>query len=248
MKKKLLVLAAAALSLTVAVSGTLAYFTDSGTAHNIITTGGVDIVLVETTDKKGEDGNFLPFRDVSGVMPGATVSKIVQVENVGKTDAWIRVKVEPSITAQDGSELSLTLGDNTKVLDMDFDIGNDGNWLKHDGYYYYKHVMKYDAEHSEANLTEPLFREVKFDKLMGNEYQNCRVEIKVTAQATQFRNNDPRPEGVTVLDDTTMLQIKGWPDIDTEKDDITDDTDNPETEQTGADTEQPDNKPVEGDA
>ena len=207
MKKKILVLAAAALSLTAAVSGTLAYFTDTGTAHNTITTGGVDIVLVETTDKQDEHGNFLPFKDVDGVMPGAAVSKIVQVENIGKTDAWIRVKVEPKITDKAGRELPLTFGaENTPVIT--WDVGED--WLQDGDYYYYKHVMRYDVEKAANNLTTPLFREVKFNRLMGNEYQNCRVEIKVTAQAAQFKNNDPR-ETDEELSAGLAAQIKGWP-------------------------------------
>lgn len=211
MKKKILAFAAAALSLTAAVSGTLAYFTDTGTAHNIITTGGVDIVLVETTDKKDENGNFLPFKDVSGVVPGAAVAKIVQVENIGQTDAWVRVKVEPKITDKAGNELPLTFGaDNTPV--MTWDTG--GDWLCDGDYYYYKHVMQYDAERADNNLTTPLFSEVKFNRLMGNEYQNCRVEIKVTAQAAQFKNNDPR-EADEELSVGLAAQIKGWPADDT---------------------------------
>ena len=78
MKKKILLAAALAICFAVAASGTLAYFTSEDTAHNIITSGGVNIEVVEKT--KGEDGVLVDFpKDgVKGVMPGTDVSKSSQ--------------------------------------------------------------------------------------------------------------------------------------------------------------------------
>ena len=44
---------------------------------------------------------------------------------------------------------------------------------------------------------------MKFDPRMGNEYQNCTVNINIYAQAVQTANNNPEG-GVT--------EVKGWPD------------------------------------
>ena len=55
MKKKILLVAAVVMCLAIATAGTLAYFTSEDTAHNVITSGDVNIELVEQTKK--EDGN-----------------------------------------------------------------------------------------------------------------------------------------------------------------------------------------------
>ena len=47
MKKKLLMLSAVAICIAILAAGTLAFFTAEDTAHNVITTGGVDIKLYE---------------------------------------------------------------------------------------------------------------------------------------------------------------------------------------------------------
>ena len=67
-----------------------------------------------------------------------------------------------------------------------------------DGYYYCSKAVPVGGE------TDVLFREVRFDPDMGNEYQNCTVYITVKAEAVQTANN-PIPAGGTVLD------VVGWP-------------------------------------
>ena len=87
MKKKLLILSLAAICLAITAIGTLAYFTSEGTAHNVITTGGVEIAVQEWADEE----KTKPFENLSGVMPNTTVTKIAEVKNTGASDAWIRV-------------------------------------------------------------------------------------------------------------------------------------------------------------
>src|SRR5699024_11934074 len=60
----------------------LAYFSDDVTAHNVITTGGVEVKLIETTD----GGETFPVEGITGVMPGQTVTKVVTVDNIGPAD------------------------------------------------------------------------------------------------------------------------------------------------------------------
>ena len=55
MKRKIMLgIASIAMVLTIAIGGTLAYFTDTDSAANVITMGKVDISLVEKTDATGE--------------------------------------------------------------------------------------------------------------------------------------------------------------------------------------------------
>lgn len=169
MKKKIFLVAAIVLLLSIVGYGTLAYTTVEGTATNVITSGGVHIALVETTD----DGS--PFVDVHGVWPGAVESKIVNVTNTGAHAAWIRVAVDVAIDlAQSGTpDLSL--------VHLDF---NTTDWKEQDGYYYYQHPLA-PGETTKA----PLFTTVTFDASMDNMYQNSTATVSVQALATQVQNN-----------------------------------------------------------
>ena len=187
MKKKILLLATLAIFTSVIATGTLAYYSAKDQAHNVITSGNVDIKLVET--REDENGDLHPFENVSGVMPGQTISKIVRVANTGIGDAFVRVKLEKEIELASGSDADLSL--------ISLDI-NETDWTKHtDGYYYYNHVLP--AENPDC-LTEPLFTKVEFHETMGNQYQNCKVIINVFAQATQVKNNGD-----------SAIEANGWP-------------------------------------
>lgn len=191
MRKKILLAAAVAICLAVGTSGTLAYFTSENTAHNVITSGGVNIEVVEKTqDKSGALVDF-PKEGMKGVMPGTDVSKIVSVKNTGESEAWIRVQVESKIKAADGADLPLTIEKVGSV--MTYTVG--GGWsLGEDGYYYYTKPV------AAGETTDILFDTVTFAPQMGNEYQNCTANIEISAQAVQTANNG-----------TTVLEAKGWP-------------------------------------
>ena len=186
MKKKNMVLVAAlALLVGLVAYGTVAYF--SGEAHvtNVITTGDVNIALVE----KDANGDPWPEKGISGVMPGQSVVKEVQVDNVGTGEAWVRVMVDSQITAPNGTQL------DTGVLSFDFD---QDTWKAgQDGYYYYAVPLKAEE------ITPALFTQVTFSTAMDNDYQGCTVNVTVYAQAVQVKNN-PAPNG-------DVTQVVGWP-------------------------------------
>lgn len=190
MKKKILLVSALAVLFAVAVSGTLAYFTADEVAHNIITSGSVEIDLVEKTQLPDGTLADFPQEGISGIMPGTVVSKIVSVANTGLSEAWIRVKIEAKIVGADGKELSGKLSDGSSV--MSFEISE--NWVEKDGYYYYKNPV------APGKNTDELMKEVTFDLLMGNEYQNCTANLIVSAEAVQTANNGE-----------TVFEAVGWP-------------------------------------
>ena len=181
MKKKLLILSLAAICLAITAIGTLAYLTSEGTAHNVITTGGVEIAVQEWADEDKQT----PFEDLEGIMPGMTVTKIAEIKNTGASDAWVRVKVEKNIKLQ-GEGTS-----DTGLVELTL---NTADWTEKDGYYYYTKVLK------PGEVTAPIFTAVTFKPDMGNEYQNATATVDVTAQAVQTANN-----GATVMD------AQGWP-------------------------------------
>ncbi len=189
MKLKALGLALLLVLLGSVSAGTLAYFTADEAAHNVITSGGVDIDLVEKTIN--EDGELVPFPEegVDGVMPGADVSKIVTVTNTGASEAWVRVKLTRKVTPEEGR----TLTDEGALIT--YEIANPEKWtLKDDGYYYYSDRV------AAGETTVPIIEWVKFAPAMGNEYQNCTAEVDVSAQAVQTANNG-----------TSAAEAAGWP-------------------------------------
>lgn len=185
MKKKILVCAVLVICLSVAAYGTTAYLTYVETATNVITAGNIRIALNEWSHPEG--GDRVPFEDVFDVMPGEAVSKIVEIENVGSSDAWIRIKLDKSLNLAEGvtGEVDLDL--------ISYDIDTE-NWTEKDGYYYYNHIL------APGETTAPLFTQVLFSKDMSNLYQNSQALIKVTAQATQVSHNGQ-----------TVLEAAGWP-------------------------------------
>ena len=182
MKRKILILSVLAICIATLAAGTLAYYNAETTAHNVITTGGVEIAVQEWAD----EAKTQPFEDLMGVMPDATVTKIAEVKNTGASDAWIRVRVDKAIKLAGAGEVDL---DMVEVI-VDRTYWTDG----HDGYYYYHSALK------PGETTEPIFSEVTFNAYMGNEYQNATATVDVVAQAVQMANNGK-----------TAMEAVGWP-------------------------------------
>lgn len=189
MKRKIISLTLLLCLLSLITAGTLAFFTAEEKTVNVITSGNIDIDLMETTDKSDERGNLVPFQDLTGVMPGTTVSKIVEVKNNGDNEAYVRVKVFISVEHEDGIVIDEETSD---LISIDF---NHEDWsLIDDEYYYYNHRLK------PGEITEALFTHVIFSKDMGNDYQNCAAMVGIKAYAVQSDNNGD-----------TVFESMGWP-------------------------------------
>lgn len=185
MKKKLLIGAMLVLVLGLTVMGTSAFFTQEETAHNVVTTGGIDIELIE---KAIVDGEEVDFKDVYGVLPGADVSKIVTVRNIGENEAFIRVSVKKSIDLAEGVEGEPDLS----LITFDF---NTDDWTEgKDGYWYCSKPLGI------GETTPALFTTVSFSKSMDNMYQKCAAHVDIKVQAVQTANNGK-----------TALEAAGWP-------------------------------------
>lgn len=181
MKRKILILSVLVICLAMIAAGSLAYYTADTKAHNVITTGSVAIELNEWANEERTE----KFENQTGVMPGKDVTKIVEVENVGTGSAWVCVQMFVDVYAENGKQLP------TEPVKLDI---NTTDWTYFDGYYYYNKPLAPGA------TTEPLFTTVSFDEQMGNEYQNARATIDITAIAVQSANNGE-----------TVLEATGWP-------------------------------------
>ncbi len=189
MKKRIFAVAVVLISLSVLAATTIAYFTDSDIARNVITSGGIDIQIIE---QQLVDGKLVEYpNEPIPVMPSSTVSKIVSVQNTDEP-AWIRAIY--TVTVYDAEEKAMLIPaeELTKVIGI---APNTAAWTQKDGWWYHNTAV------ATEEMTEPLFEEVVFSgPHMDNKYQNCTVVIDVTAQAVQTANNG-----------TSVLEALGWP-------------------------------------
>ena len=189
MKKRIFAFAVVVICLSILASTTLAYFTDTAIARNVITSGGVDIAIEEWQET--QDG-LIPYPDKSiTVMPATRVSKIVTVRNLDAR-SFIRVKLELTLLDEEEQVMDIDAEEMEKIIHL---IMNTQDWTEKDGWWYYGAAVNTN----EATL--PLMTAVEFDgPNMTNEYQNCTVLIDVTAQAVQTANNG-----------TSAIDALGWP-------------------------------------
>lgn len=190
MKKKLIAAALLVMGIAILSAGTIAYFTSQTTAHNVITSGGVDITLEEWADE--DCTTPYPTDGAVPVMPGQTVTKVVTVKNED-ADAYVRAQFHITVLDADGDQID---PEDLPNLDKAIVIECGADWEQgEDGWYYYSQPLEV------GQVTPPLFSEVVFDgPNMTNEYQNCTVTVDVIAQAVQAANN-----GESALD------AQGWP-------------------------------------
>lgn len=177
---------AVAACVALCAGGTLAYFSANETAHNVITTGGVGIELVEWGDLE----RTTPFESTEGVMPGESVVKVVEVVNDGQAPAWVRIKADMALEHADGTAAEAS--DVEQIITIDFDTVK---WTLKDGWWHYNEILP------AGETTSPLFQHVIFaGPEMGNAYQGCEVTVDVAAQAVQSDNNG-----------SSALEAAGWP-------------------------------------
>ena len=189
MKKRIFALAIVMTCLSILASTTLAYFTDIGTARNVITSGGIGIQVIE---QQLVDGTLQPWPETPvPVMPGTAVSKIAKVKNL-EEPAWIRLNYTVTVYDASGKVMDVPADELAKVILIEPD---SAAWTQKDGWWYYKTAV------NTGETAAPLFEEVVFSgPYMDNKYQLSTVVIDVNAQAVQKVHN-----GDTVMD------AQGWP-------------------------------------
>ena len=177
MKKRILIIALI-LCLAVAVGGTYAYFTTSAVTHNVVSSAGIEVELIE---QQNVDGDIVPYPDGEiGIVPGISVSKIVSVRSV-EQPAWIRVRCTLGVEDPSGKLKDLTAEQLADVIHLNTDTTS---WELKDGWYYYKTAL------GDGGITKPLFTTVSFSGPgMGNEYQNCKLTVDIKVEAIQQVHN-----------------------------------------------------------
>lgn len=190
MKKKNLITLTAAVSLVsvIGIGSTLAYFTDSDSATNVVTMGHVDITLTEPTFSEENADNT-----IKNVVPNQEITKDPTITVLaGSESCYLRAKIEFSDSLKDVS------GERDYAAELLENINVGEEWvLSTDGYYYYQNKVEKSTEAQDVVL----FDTVVIPELWGNEVADLAFEIEVTAEAIQADNFEPaKTDGV----------INGW--------------------------------------
>lgn len=168
-KRKIFSIAVIVICLSIAGTGTYAYFTESTVTQNVITTGKIDIAINNVTTEH------------LSVMPGTSVARPIIVTNeIASNDVWVRVKIDKAITKADH-----TIGD-AGLMTLQYQNNgtyNSTHWFYKDGYYYY------DLKLKQGESTVPLYDAIVFSPDMGNEYQSSKATVTIYAQGTQAAHN-----------------------------------------------------------
>ena len=189
MKKRIVYIAALAVLLSLITGGTLAYFTAEDVVRNEITAGAVEAEVAQYTLA---DGVLQPFsQQMIQVMPGRRVSMIVTARSLAQA-AWIRMAYEVAVYDAQGQVMDIPAQELEKMIGLE---GRDASWTCTDGWWYYADAV------GKGDSTRPLFDTVTFSASdMGNEYQECTIQIQVTLQAVQKANNGD-----------SVWEAAGWP-------------------------------------
>ena len=189
-KKYALALAAVAMVGTLAVGGTLAWFTDTETATNVVTMGDVDITLSEDGGTDGEAiTGGLEYTDV---MPGDNFKKTVTIKN-NKNDAYVRA----IITVSGDDEIMATFGDTDPTNDIKFGgLKNTTGWVpieNEDGTVSYSTTAYYkDSDKNIMTKDNNVFTVFEDIQIPGKEWENEFTgkffNIEVKAEAIQAAN------------------------------------------------------------
>ncbi len=199
MKRRILAFSLVLLSLSIFVSGTVAFFSEDGRTTNVITLGVVDMEL----NYGDSDARWYPTEGNLGykfnglLEPGMTISRKVVIVNAEKQPFFLRYRVNVDIIAADGSRLDSGA--------IQLQGGNSHYSLKGDDGWRYYDVSGNDEVGKNKQIT--VFENIHFLPETGNLYQGCTVNISVEAQAVQSKNQ-VGPDGAEV---TEVLLASGWP-------------------------------------
>lgn len=170
--KKALLICAVVITLLVAVSGTIAYFTDTVEGYGQAASGELSILQHEYDVYDAADpAACKPYTQGQMIYPGVAVNKIVTVENIGKNVAYVRTFIAVP-TAGEGmslAELSVNEAENNGWVWSDAPIPGQSI----DGVLYDIYVATYTTPLDPDKTTAP--------SLMG-----YTVSPKVSQDGTEY--------------------------------------------------------------
>lgn len=134
---------------------------------NNLSIGDINIKLNEYEIK---DGKKIEYENNKIVLPGQSVSKIVEITNVANP-SWIRMKVEYT------SNSGINKMDDSMIHVLD-------NWMKQGDYFYYKNIVN-------TNETIQFIDTITIPYEWDSDYKEKNFLIVITAEAVQSKNFTP---------------------------------------------------------
>ncbi len=218
MKKNQLIttIVATALVAVIGVGATLAYFTDSDEAKNVLTLGAVDIELDEP-NYKGDEA-------YESIVPGDVIVKdpIITLAS-GSEDAYVRMRLDIDI-----KKLIFDVSGNDVVDEAELEVDLEAAAIKDlmagtadtegliaqieangwyyneaDGYYYFSKKLTQD------NPEALFFTQVNLPFIWGNKMADTIIRVNVFAEAIQADNYTPVKTTVPV-GGADKEMITGW--------------------------------------
>lgn len=215
-KRIIITVMAAALVAVIGVGATLAYFTDSDEAKNVLTLGSVDIDL--------DEPNYKGDEEYENIVPGDVIEKdpIITLAS-GSEDAYVRMKLEIDIKKlvfdESGNEVV-----EEKELDADLEAAaikdlmdgtadtvglteqieaNGWYYNETDDYYYFSEKL------TQENKEVLFFTHVEIPYSWGNKMAETIIRLDVFAEAIQADNYTPVTATITV-GGTEKEMITSW--------------------------------------
>lgn len=163
---KFLLLAVIIITLLFTV-GTIAFFTDDGSAQNFLFVKQLDVNLVDIFDK------------IQYTLPGDTINKDVYMENLGEIEAVIRMRLEPS-----WNPATDALGNSLDINAVTINYGASmEDWTLIGGWYYYNKIL------SPGEQTSLLVDSIKLEAVSNDihdvDYSNASYVLDVFGGSLQ---------------------------------------------------------------
>ena len=162
--------------------------------------GPVDISIVEMVNDG--NGNFTPWQDITGAMPGETYSAIPRIKNDGVSPVEVSMCLSESISYATGETYTLT----SNV----FEIETNPHWILDSEAAYSNYASgncyKYNSVIDTGDASEPLFEEVKLSSSLGNEYKGATFTLHLDAVA--ISSGDIPPSGVPDTGENTATYFE----------------------------------------
>lgn len=191
LNRKWLLAIALVLSMTMAISGTLAYLTDRDSEANVFTIGNVEIDLSEDFEQGAE------------LIPGVDITKKPIITNTGNNDAWVWATIAIP-AALDNDEASKNVVhfnyDKDHVNATEWTWTNNGSWMvqenvEHEGVLYNMYTVLYQTALKKGESTSPVMTKVYMDDHIdiNTDGQLYHVEKGVAEKLDWNINTDGNP-------------------------------------------------------
>lgn len=210
MKRKLVLVTGILVTVACTMSGTYAYYQDSVTVSNHISTGDVNIGIQEY-EKDGDSEKSYQGPADGIVLPSQTVSKIPRITNYAET-CYIRVKTtytseapEPTATVEGDAEVPDVDHDSEAEPETEYILSDEelagisDAWVQHGEYYYYTQPLK-NGESAD------FFQSVTIPSVWSSKASDRELGLTVTAEAVQAANFTPNFDSESPWGDTEIEQ------------------------------------------